>query len=125
MSRRADERDPGAERVLRDFEARRHAKHDRGGNGRSADDASPDDVATPADLTENALAHEFTRHHRDELRYVHEWGQWLRWDKARWADERTLAVFDLARHVTHEAGAGIENDGHGPASRRPPPSRQS
>jgi putative DNA primase/helicase len=67
------------------------------------------DEAVPVDLTEDALAAEFSRRHRDELRYVHEWGRWLRWDGARWADERTLAVYDLARDLTHNIGAGILN----------------
>src|SRR5262249_10193137 len=30
------------------------------------------------------------------------WGRWLRWDGARWAEERTLAVFDLARALCRE-----------------------
>jgi len=42
----------------------------------------------PVDLTDDALALEFTRRHRDDLRYVHEWGRWLRWDSTRWAQER-------------------------------------
>jgi putative DNA primase/helicase len=61
----------------------------------------------PMDLTEDALALEFTRRHRDALRYVHEWGKWLRWDGTRWAFERTLAVFDLARDLVREIGIGV------------------
>jgi putative DNA primase/helicase len=60
-------------------------------------------------LTEDALALEFTRRHGDELRYVHEWGQWLSWDGARWARERTLAVFDLARAMLRELGLTVTN----------------
>lgn len=62
------------------------------------------------DLTEEALAAEFTRRHRDELRYIHGWGRWLRWDGARWAEERTLAVYDLARGITREVGSGISEE---------------
>jgi putative DNA primase/helicase len=82
----------------------------RGGNGHA--DAAPvaDDITIPVDLTENALAHEFTRRHRDELRYIHEWGKWLRWDDARWDNERTLAVFDLARAIAQRIGEGARND---------------
>ena len=64
--------------------------------------APPEDEPTAADLSEDALALEFSRRHREDLRYVHEWGQWLRWDGARWASERTLAVFDLARAMLRE-----------------------
>ena len=42
------------------------------------------------DLTEDALALEFSARHAEDLAYVHEWRQWLRWDGARWAEERTL-----------------------------------
>ena len=59
------------------------------------------DDALPVDLTEDALALEFTRRHRDELRYVHEWGKWLRWDGARWATGAGRSgVYDLARALT-------------------------
>lgn len=60
------------------------------------------DELLPVELTEDALALAFTRRHRDDLRYVHEWGRWLRWDGKRWATERTLAVYDLARALTRE-----------------------
>jgi putative DNA primase/helicase len=60
----------------------------------------------PAEFTEDALALEFSRRHRGEVLYVHEWGKWLRWDGTRWAQERTLRVYDLARELTRDvAGA--------------------
>jgi putative DNA primase/helicase len=74
-------------------------------NGHAAGAMAPELDAS--DLTEDALALEFSRRHRDELRYVHEWGQWLRWDGVRWASERTLAVYDLARAIVREAGDRI------------------
>lgn len=83
--------DPEAARVILDYKA----KH-----------AEP---LGPGDLTEDALALEFTRRHRDELLYVHEWGKWLRWDGRRWAFERTLAVYDLARDITREAVAATRD----------------
>ena len=61
-------------------------------------------LTTSDDLTEDSLASELTRRHGDELRYVHEWGKWLRWDGRRWAPERTLAVYDLARNLVREVG---------------------
>ena len=38
----------------------------------------------PPDLSDDALASEFTCRHADELRYVAPWGKWLRWDGMRW-----------------------------------------
>jgi putative DNA primase/helicase len=58
------------------------------------------------DLTEDALALAFTARHADLL-YVHQWGKWFRWSDGRWANERTLAVFDLARALTREVSAPI------------------
>ena len=63
-------------------------------------------LTEPIALTEDALASEFTRRHHDDLLYVHEWGRWLRWDGQRWAHERTLAVYDLARKLVREMDAG-------------------
>jgi putative DNA primase/helicase len=61
-----------------------------------------------SDLTEDALALMFTSRHADLL-YCHEWGKWLRWMDGRWANERTLAVFDLARALTREVSAPIRD----------------
>jgi putative DNA primase/helicase len=63
----------------------------------------------PVELTENALASEFTRRHRDDLLYVHEWGKWLRWEGRRWTFDRTIAVHNLARTLVRELGEGIHN----------------
>src|SRR5262245_20411376 len=66
---------------------------------------------TGGDLTEDALALEFSRRHAEDLRYVHEWGAlgWMQWDGARWAPERILHVFDLARAMLRELGAGARD----------------
>jgi putative DNA primase/helicase len=66
------------------------------------------DPKVAPDPTEDALALAFTKRHAQELRYVHEWGKWLRWDGRRWAEERTLHVFDLARDLTREIGDGLK-----------------
>src|SRR5262245_25676381 len=66
-------------------------------------------LTEPVELTEDALASEFTRRHRDGLLYVHEWGKWLRWDGHRWAFDRTIAVHNLARTLVREIGDGITN----------------
>jgi putative DNA primase/helicase len=59
--------------------------------------------ALTGDDTEDGLALRFTERHGGDLRYVNDWGRWLRWDGSRWAEERTLAVFDLARNIAREA----------------------
>jgi putative DNA primase/helicase len=65
---------------------------------------------TPAfGLTEDELAAEFTRRHRDHLRYVALWGTWMKWNGLRWRREPTREAFDLARIVCREAAAGLDN----------------
>lgn len=78
-------------------------------NGTGPESRHAADESTGADLTEDALALEFSRRHADELRYVHEWGCWLRWDGSRWTEERTLAVFDLTRAMLRELSASTSN----------------
>src|SRR5262245_39216286 len=72
-------------------------------------DLDAQDVNGAVRLTEDAIALEFTRRHGDELRYVHEWNRWLHWDGRRWAPERTLAVYDLARILVREMGGSTAN----------------
>jgi putative DNA primase/helicase len=57
--------------------------------------------ATPA-FSDDHLAIEFTKLHGDELRYVHQWGRWLKWDGTRWVFESTLGAFDMARVVCRD-----------------------
>lgn len=45
---------------------------------RSVETLATELLTDPLALTENALALELTRRHRDELRYVHKWRTWLR-----------------------------------------------
>jgi putative DNA primase/helicase len=79
-----------------------------GENGAAVPVDDEEIVRVPDDLTEDALALAFTHRHADDLRYVHDWGKWLRWDGARWAPERTLAVYDLARRLTRDVGATVD-----------------
>ena len=60
-------------------------------------------TARPPEYSDDALALEFTRCHGDHLRYVAPWGKWLRYDGARWEEDRTTRVFDLARSVCRDA----------------------
>ena len=52
--------------------------------------------------TEDTLAQMFVNRHKDKLRYVSKWGQWLRYHDGRWKEEQTLLAFDLAREVCRE-----------------------
>ena len=56
-------------------------------------------------FSEDALALRFSQRHADDLRYVAAWSKWLQWDGTRWAFDRTVNVYDLARAVCREAAA--------------------
>lgn len=71
--------------------------------------ASPADLHP--DLSEDALASQFTERYRDELLYVNLWGRWLRWDGGRWQPENTLAAYDLARDLARESGQALPHAG--------------
>lgn len=62
----------------------------------------------PPEFSDDALALEFTRRHGKDLRYVAAWGKWLRWTGARWEEDRTIRVFDLAREVCRDAAGEAE-----------------
>ena len=57
----------------------------------------------PPEFSEGALAERFVGRHADEMRFVAEWGQWLRWNGQRWQVDRTLHAFELARVICREA----------------------
>jgi putative DNA primase/helicase len=59
--------------------------------------------ALAPEFSDDALALEFTRRHGDDLRYVAPWGKWLRFDGRRWAEDRIISVFDLAREVCRDS----------------------
>ena len=59
----------------------------------------------PRVKSEDALALQFSELHKDDLRYVADWSKWLQWDGTRWAFDRTVNVYDLARAVCREGGA--------------------
>lgn len=67
------------------------------------------DVRPPA-FSDDALALRFSTEYGSSLRYVAEWGKWLRWLDNRWAFDRTLDAFDLARSICRDAAreAGTE-----------------
>jgi putative DNA primase/helicase len=49
------------------------------------------------ELSEDALALEFTALHCGELRYTPTWGRWCRWRQTHWREDNTLMAFDLVR----------------------------
>jgi putative DNA primase/helicase len=57
---------------------------------------------TAPEFSEEWLALRFAERHAGDLRYVAEWGKWFRWTGNRWAEEKTLYVFDLARVLCRE-----------------------
>lgn len=71
-------------------------------NGRAAPPAPapPPAEAAPADgfrLTDMGNAERMVAAHRDEIRHVHPWKKWLRWDDRRWCIDRTGSVRRLAK----------------------------
>jgi len=48
-------------------------------------------------LSEDVLARSFCKAN-PELRYVAQWGCWMRWDGTRWVQDNTLFVFDRVRN---------------------------
>ncbi len=61
--------------------------------------------ARPAEYADDALALKFTAHHKGNLRYTAETGQWHVWDGSTWRQDRMLAVFDLARKICRAESA--------------------
>ena len=53
--------------------------------------------------SEDALALTFAEQYADELRYVHLWGRWLRYDGTCWSHDDTLHVFDMVRDICRGA----------------------
>jgi len=80
----------------------------------SASLAPPDEPGATTPHSEEELADRLVRNYAEELRYCAEWHTWLRWDGARWARDRTLEVWDLARHECRWAAlnlAVLDDDG--------------
>jgi putative DNA primase/helicase len=56
----------------------------------------------PSEFSDDSLALQFTGAHQDKLRYVHDWGRWLKWDAKRWQFDKTTHVFDMVRECCRE-----------------------
>ncbi|HXC56664.1 MAG TPA: phage/plasmid primase, P4 family [Rhizomicrobium sp.] len=60
-------------------------------------------TAESPEFSDDSLALKFAKKHECNLRYVAEWGIWMRWNGCRWIEEKTLAAFDDARAICREA----------------------
>ena len=49
--------------------------------------------------SEDALALAFAEQYANELRYVHLWGRWFRYDGTCSSPDDTLHVFDMVRNI--------------------------
>lgn len=58
-----------------------------------------------AEFSDNDLALQFSDLYADELRYVDDWGCWMRWLEELWGKDRVLHTFDLARELCRGAAA--------------------
>jgi putative DNA primase/helicase len=56
--------------------------------------------------SEARIAEILVERHGGELRYVAQWGTWLRWDGKRWQEEKTLMVIDLIAAICKEISRG-------------------
>jgi putative DNA primase/helicase len=80
------------------------------GNGVSSEGPAQATRSAACGLTEDELAAEFTRRHRDHWRYVALWGAWMRWNGQCWQRDATLEAFDLARAVCRDAADEVVDD---------------
>jgi putative DNA primase/helicase len=65
---------------------------------------------TPSPVfTEIDIAELFATRHAHELRYVAEWGWWMKYDGKCWREEKTLLVFDLIRVLCRELARESNN----------------
>lgn len=63
------------------------------------------ETARPPEFSDDGLALSFSTRYSRRLLFVPAWGQWLRWDGARWAPDDVLAVFDHARVLCRDMAA--------------------
>ena len=56
----------------------------------------------PGQATEHAAALEFTRRHRETMRFDHGRGRWYEWASDRWRHDRKRLAFDYAHRIAAE-----------------------
>src|SRR5262245_61366473 len=67
---------------------------------------------TAIHLTDSGNAERFVEEHGHDLRYVHAWSKWLRWDGTRWAFDEHGVVLRMAKKTAKRiwvAAADISN----------------
>src|SRR5579872_435904 len=62
----------------------------------------------PTSFSDGELASRFSARHALDLRYTARLGRWNCWDAQRWAEDDTLAVYDLARDLCCEISTGCD-----------------
>jgi putative DNA primase/helicase len=62
------------------------------------------------EFSEDQVALAFTARHQEDLRYVAQWGKWLRWNGTHWEIEKTLMAFDLARNVVRDYANACDDE---------------
>jgi putative DNA primase/helicase len=72
------------------------------------EEGPPEISELPPEFSDDALALEFTKRHRDEFRFTAKWGKWHRWDGATWQEDSTFAVIDCIRSVLRGVAADAE-----------------
>jgi len=73
------------------------------------EDPKPEFEGSPA-FSDDALALEFAQLHAHDLRYVDEWGYWVRWTGTNWQKDTTLATYDSVRRVCRKAAKTADKD---------------
>jgi len=62
--------------------------------------------AQPIEVSEDAIALEFTRQHRDTLRFDHNAGKWYQWQFTHWTSTDVPVAFHFAREIGRRLGSG-------------------
>lgn len=70
----------------------------------AAEDPIPDDI----ELTEDGVALEFMKAHRDQLRYCHDTGRWYVWTGSHWQANRDHLAFHWARNLARKLNRNAE-----------------
>src|SRR5580658_7837208 len=69
-----------------------------------------DDGVRPPEFSDEALALQFTKRHKDRLRYVAAWNRWYCWLGGRWQPDETLHALDLGRQHCREVASKCSNE---------------
>lgn len=67
---------------------------------------APKPGAAEADLSEDAIAQEFTRRHGQAMKFCHSSGKWFEWTGARWERNERKLAFQYIREISRELSGG-------------------